>query len=162
MKYFLKQLGLISIFLLLATQAQAENMLTIRIDDSYNNVMISIKDKLSEYGYQIAHIQKCDGGLKDMGYVSDEYKLIFFGMLEEIRSLSKKFPQIIPYIPLKIAVIKEKDSVVIVALNPSTLSAYFKNKDLQIQFGRWENDLRAIFSEMTEDERIALLELNNN
>lgn len=154
---FLKKFGLVSIFMILASQAHAENMITIRINDSYNNVMISIKDKLNDYGYKIAHIQKCDGGLHDMGYASDEYKLIFFGNFKEIRAISKKFPQIIPYIPLKIAVIKENDSVVLVALNPSTLSTYFKDKELHTQFGRWENDLRSIFSEITEDERLALL-----
>jgi len=160
MKPLLKQWIILSVLLLLSTKASAENLITMRINDNYDNAMIAIKSKLSEYGYKVAHIQKCDGGLTQMGYITDEYKLIFFGKLKEVRSLSKKFPMIIPYLPLKIAVIKEQDSVVLVALNPTTLSMFFKEKELQTQFGRWENDLRAIFNEITEteNERIALLE----
>ncbi len=149
MKYLLLALVFVSF------QAKAENMITIRVNNSYDNVMINIKEKLSEYGYKVAHIQKCDGGMKSMGYKSDDYKLIFFSKLKEVRELTKKYPQIIPYVPLKIAVIKEADSVVLVALNPTSLTPYFKDKELHTQFERWENDLRAIFNEMTEEKLIS-------
>lgn len=152
MKSFLKPLLSVFILLMLSSTVYAENMIMLRVNNSYDNAMISVKEKLKGYGYQIAHIQKCDGGMKSMGYISDEYKVIFFGKLKEVRELSKKYPQIIPYIPLKIAVIKEKDSVVLVASNPSSLSPYFKQKELHTQFERWENDIRAIFKEISDVE----------
>ncbi len=135
---------------LFSSFSYAENMITLRVNKSYNDVIILVKEKLSEYGYKVAHIQKCDGGMKSMGYKSDDYKVVFFGKLKEVRYLSNKYPLIIPYIPLKIAVIKESDSVVLVALNPSSLAPYFKEKELHTQFDRWENDLRAIFEEIAE------------
>ena len=144
----LKHIMTALIILLSSNVAWAENMLTLRIDDSYYNVMITVKEKLNEYGYQVANIQKCDGGMESMGYQSDEYKVVFFGKLKEVRNLSQKYPQITPYVPLKIAVIKENDSIVIVALNPSALSTYFKQDELKTQFKRWENDLRSIFKEI--------------
>ncbi len=135
-----------------SSASYAENMITLRVYNSYDSVMISVKEKLNEYGYKVAHVQKCDGGMKSMGYQSDDYKVVFFGKLKEVRQLSKKFPHIIPYIPLKIAVIKEADSVVLVALNPSSLALYFKEKELHTQFERWENDVRAIFAEISDEE----------
>lgn len=144
----LKRFIIASLLLLISGIVHAENMITLRIDDSYENVMTSVKVKLNEYGYHVAHVQKCDGGMKSMGYTSDEYKVIFFGKLKEVRELTKKYPQIIPYVPLKIAVIKENDSVVLVVLNPSTLDKYFKQEELKTQFKRWENDLRSIFKDI--------------
>lgn len=152
MKTLLKSLLSVFILLMLSSALHAENMIMLRVNDSYDNVMISVKEKLDGYGYQVAHVQKCDGGMKSMGYVSDDYKVVFFGKLQEVRELSKKYPQIIPYVPLKIAVIKEKDSVILVALNPSSLSPYFKQKELHTQFDRWESDIRSIFREISEIE----------
>ena len=138
--------------LLISGNVQAENMIMLRVSHSFDNTMILIKEKLNDYGYKIAHIQKCDGGLSDFGYKTDFYKSIFFGKFKEMRHLTKTHPEIIPYVPLKIAVMQEKDTVVLVALNPETLSLFFPDKDLQNQFGRWESDLRAIFKEVGESK----------
>ena len=138
--------------LLISTSAQAENMIMLRVSHSFDNTMILVKEKLNDYGYKIAHIQKCDGGLTDSGYKTDFYKSIFFGKFEEMRQLTNTHPEIIPYVPLKIAIMKEKDTVVLVSINPETLSLLFPNKDLQNQFGRWESDLRAIFEEVGESK----------
>jgi len=153
MKHLMKFILAITLLWFLSLTASAENMITLRINNSYDNVMISLKEKLAEYGYKVAHIQKCDGGMEGMGYKSDEYKVVFFGKLHEIRTLSKKYPQIIPYVPLKVAVIKENDSVVLVALNPTALKPYFKQEELHTQFERWSSDVRAIFDEIAEAEK---------
>lgn len=137
-----------ALLLLSSTVLQAENMIMLRADQSFDNTMILMKEKLNEYGYKIAHIQKCDGGLTDSGYQTDLYKSIFYGKFEEMRMLTKNHPELIPYLPLKIAVIKEKDTILMVSLNPSILSEFFQHDDLQLQFGRWESDIRAIFEEV--------------
>jgi len=140
--------------LLISAPAQAENMIMLRVSHSFDNTMILIKEKLDDYGYKVAHIQKCDGGLSDSGYKTDFYKSIFFGKFEEMRHLTKIHPEIIPYVPLKIAVMQETDSVVMVAINPQTMSQFFPDQDLQDQFGHWESDLRAIFTEVSETKKL--------
>ena len=139
--------------LLFSNSVMAENMIMLRVNHSFDNTMILIKEKLDDYGYKIAHIQKCDGGLTDSGYKTDFYKSIFFGKFEEMRHLTKTHPEIIPYVPLKIAVMQEKDTVVLVSINPDTLSHLFPAKDLQNQFGRWESDIRAVFEEVGESKQ---------
>ena len=148
----LKLVALLS--LLFAGSAQAENMIMIRVAMSFDDTMILMKEKLNEYGYKVAHIQKCDGGLGDAGYKTGFYKSIFFGKYEEMRYLTSTYPDMIPYVPLKIAVMEERDTIVLVALNPTTLSEFFQQAELQTLFGRWESDIRAIFYEVRETETL--------
>jgi uncharacterized protein (DUF302 family) len=145
----------ISLLLLLSSSAvRAENMIMLRMNQNFDTTMILLKEKLNDYGYKIAHIQKCDGGLTGFGYKTDAYKSVFFGKFEEMRHLTGTHPEMIPYLPLKIAVMQEKDTVVLAALNPLSLSHFFPAKDLQDQFGRWESDLRAIFEELAQSNEL--------
>jgi uncharacterized protein (DUF302 family) len=145
----------ISLFLLLTSApAQAENMLMVRMHQSFDNAMILLKEKLNDYGYKIAHIQKCDGGLSEFGYKTGAYKSVFFGKLKEMRHLTGSHPELIPYLPLKIAVMQENDTIVLASLNPLSLAHFFPDSDLQNQFGRWESDLRAIFDELAAEKSL--------
>ncbi len=133
---------------------RAENMIMLRVSHSFDDTMILLKEKLNEYGYKIAHIQTCDIGLSDFGYKTDLYKSVFFGKFEEMRRLTNEHPEIIPYVPLKIAIMKEKDTVVIVAMNPQNLAEFFSARPLRIQFSRWESDIRAIFDEVKNTQKL--------
>ena len=133
---------------------RAENMIMLRVSHSFDDTIILLKEKLNEYGYRIAHIQTCDMGLSDFGYKTDLYKSVFFGKFEEMRRLTKNHPEIIPFVPLKIAIMQEKDTVVIVAMNPQNLTEFFSARPLQIQFSRWESDIRAIFDEVKNTQKL--------
>ena len=147
--------ALISLFLLFASApVQAENMIMVRMQQNFDNAMILLKAKLTDYGYKIAHIQKCDGGLSEFGYKTDAYKSVFFGKFKEMRHLTTSHPELIPYLPLKIAVMQENDTIVLATLNPLSLSHFFPDNDLQNQFGRWESDLRAIFDELATEKSL--------
>ena len=142
------------LLLVVAAPARAENMIMLRVGLGFDDAMIMMKEKLEEYGYKVAHIQKCDGGLGDAGYKTGLYKSIFFGKFDEMRYLTNKYPQIIPYVPLKIAVMEELDTLVLVAMNPSTLRDFFEEPELQTLFGRWESDIRAIFDEIQDSRKL--------
>lgn len=143
---------ILAFLMLFAVSAQAENMLMARVNTDFDNAMILIKEKLNEYGYTISHIQKCDGGLAEFGYKTGMYKSIFFGKFEEMRHLTGTYPELIPYLPLKIAVMQEDKSIVMAALNPDIFSEIFQGRELKIQFGRWESDVRAIFEEINNSQ----------
>jgi len=149
----MKQVNLILLLsLFFFSNAQAEDIITIRVQSTFDDAMITIKEKLNEYGYTIAHIQKCDGGLSGKGYKTDLYKSIFFGKFDEMRMLTKKYPTLMPYLPMKLLVIKEEKSVVLVILNPSSLKNFFPNPELDLLFSRWESDFRAILDEISMSE----------
>jgi uncharacterized protein (DUF302 family) len=142
-----------------STFAYAEGLLLVRTQADPENIMMSLQTALYGYGYKVAHIQKCDGGLQGMGYKTDYYKVVFFGKPEEIRRLTKKYPELIPYLPLKIAVFAEKNDTLLTAVNPAELAHFFEDKELKTQLRRWSNDIKAILSEV---RRLHLLEKHFN
>lgn len=110
--------------------------------------MESLQEALEAYGYTIAHVQRCDGGLADFDYKTDYYRVVFFGKIEEVRKLSSQYPELIPYLPLKIAVFAEGNETVLSTFNPVDLSEYFDDPALNTQFLRWYNDISAIFNDL--------------
>lgn len=131
-------------------QAQAEKVMMARTYDSFEVTLESVKQALESRGYKIAHTQKCDGGLKDFGYSTDFYRVIFFGKPEEVRHWSKIEPAMIPYLPLKIAVFAEADQVLVVSFNPEELAVLFTDKKLKIQFSRWKSDIESVLTEVAK------------
>lgn len=125
-----------------------DNLLMVRTERPFEIAMEKIQGLISEYGYTVAHTQRCDGGLNDFGYDTDFYRVIFFGKYEEVNKLSELHPEMIPFLPLKFLVFAENDETVIVSLNPDTLAGYFESPDLKNQLQRWHNDIREMFSEM--------------
>jgi uncharacterized protein (DUF302 family) len=124
-------------------------LLMARSHDNFETAMAMLKNSIQEHGYAIAHVQKCDGGMKKFGYNSDYYRVVFFGKADEVERISKASPVMIPYLPLKIVIFAEENRTVLTALNPSNLAAYFPDDaTMQNQLGAWEHDLRAILREV--------------
>lgn len=146
---------LVAVGLLLASlSAQAQNTLMARSPQGFEVAMQQLQTTLKEYGYAVAHIQKCDGGMTQFGYNSDFYRVVFFGKIEETRRLSKNYPQLVPYLPLKILLFAENDETVFVALNPLELGQYYQEPELLVQFMRWHNDLRSMFDELHDSKPV--------
>ncbi len=132
----------------IASPVRAQNMLMARSELSFDDSMRVLKASIVERGYEIAHVQRCDGGLRGFGYETDLYRVVFFGKFEEVRELSGKYPELVAFLPLKIALFAEGEQTIISVINPSQFSEYYPDRDLQIQFGRWENDLRSILADV--------------
>ena len=134
--------------LLLATPAaHADELLMVRAErpftDAINNLEIAIQD----HGYKVARIQRVDVGLASGGYKTAEYRLVFFGKPEEMRAIEQRYPQLLPYLPLKIVIFAEGDSTVALAYNPAILQTFFKIDALRPRLQRWEKDVRDILDQ---------------
>lgn len=134
--------------LLFAGGSGAENMIMGRVPMRAETVIEYVKSSIEEHGYTVAHIQLCDGGMTDFGYKSDLYRVVFFGKIGEVRMISERYPELVSYLPLKIAVIAEKDETLLAVLNPEALAPFFPDEELQIQFGRWNSDLLSILKDV--------------
>jgi uncharacterized protein (DUF302 family) len=133
-----------------STAIYAEGLLLVRTQAEPESIMVSLQTALYGYGYKVAHIQKCDGGLQGMGYETDYYKVVFFGKPEEIRKLTKKYPQLLPYLPLKIAIFAENNDTLLTVVNPAELVDFFEDQEVKTQLRRWSNDIKAILSEVRQ------------
>ncbi len=129
-------------------QAQ-EKVLSARTTQGFDATLEQVQDVLKQQGFSVAHIQKCDGGLHDMGYKTDNYKIVFFGRLEEVRALSKQYPDLVPLFPFKLAVYADGKDTVMSVLNPVELAPLLDTDPaLQQQLKAWEKDFRAVLAAM--------------
>jgi uncharacterized protein (DUF302 family) len=133
---------------LCAGGAQADNMLMTRVALDAEITFAYVKSSIEEHGYRISHIQTCDAGMGDFGYETDFYQVLFFGKVEEVRMISDHYPELVAYLPLKLAVIAEKDESLLTVLNPEALAPFFDDERVQIQLGRWHSDLVSIFEDV--------------
>lgn len=148
----MKQLALALTLLLLSVgisaQALAEDLFMKRSDQAFPETMVNLQDSIKQHGYVVTRVQRVDIGMQAMGYKTDKYRVVFFAKLDELRALSDKHPDIVPYLPQKISLFAEGEQTLVVASNPGILKSLYPNRGLDPLFDRWEADLRAIFKDM--------------
>ncbi len=135
--------------LLTAGVTADDKLLTVRSTLEFDAALEQVQEVLKKHNFTVAHIQKCDGGLHDMGYETDNYKIVFFGRLEEVRELGKAHPELIPLFPFKLAVYAEGKDTLMSVVNPTELAPLLNaDADLQARLVGWEKEFRAVLSEM--------------
>jgi uncharacterized protein (DUF302 family) len=137
---------------LCAVAVQAEDMLMVRSRAQFEESMAALQQAIAAQGYTLSRVQRVDIGLSEFGYKTDKYRVVFFGKPEEIRSLSARYPELIPYLPLEIAIFAEGDETLLITANPLDLAAAYANTELEKVFARWEKDLRTILDAVRETE----------
>lgn len=140
-------------FILLAllvwlTPAQSENLIMVRSQHSFPETMLQLQKQIEQHGYVLSRVQRVDIGLTEMGYQTDKYRVVFLGKPEEIRALSARYPDLIPYMPLKISVFAENDQTLLSTMNPVMLSDLFADPELKQQFKNWERDIRSMLEKV--------------
>jgi uncharacterized protein (DUF302 family) len=144
---------LVILLLLLAGVASGagQTLVMVRSPAKASHVMDVLGETILEYGYQVAHVQRCDGGMAEFHYKSDFYRVVFFGKVEEVREVLRRHPEMSPYLPLKIAVVAEDKDTVLAAVDPRALAPMFPDDPaLQVLMARWYNDINAMLEEMRE------------
>ncbi len=149
------RLLLLSSLLAAATSTPAQNILTVRSALDFERAMPTLKSSIESHGYAVSHVQRCDSGLTGLGYETDGYRVVFFGKLEEVRQLSAAYPELIPFLPLKISIFAEGDESIVSSINPASLGGLYRDDKLRLQFRRWEADLRSILGELQSVEATA-------
>jgi len=133
------------LFLLLPGWSAAEELLMARITRPFPEAMNLLQDTIRTKGYAISRVQRVDVGLTSSGFTTAEYRLVFYGKPEEMRNLSSKYVELIPYLPLNIVIFAEGDDTILLAANPQQLEEFFAKPELHQTFAHWEMDVRSIF-----------------
>ncbi len=137
---------------MLSMTAQAADMLMLRAPAMFEESMSALQAAISAQGYTLSRVQRVDIGLSESGFKTDKYRAVFFGKPEEIRELSARYPELIPYLPLQIVIFAEGDETLLVAANPLHLQADYPAAELGAVFARWEKDMRAIMERVRKAE----------
>lgn len=128
--------------------ASAEELMMVRVQKPYAEAMLALQDFIKLQGYEVMRVQRVDVGLKSRGFTTAEYRVVFFGKADEVQALAKKYPELMPYLPLKITLFAEGESSLAVTNNPHLLKEFYSDKALQPIFARWEKDVRAIMDDL--------------
>lgn len=139
--------------LLLPLRAFAEQLIMVRSPQTFPEVMLELQSSIAAHGYTVSRVQRIDIGLTGMGYETDKYRVVFAGKPGEIRMLTEKVPELIPYMPPKIAVFAEEGQTVLVTLNPAIYADIAGDAVDPVLFRRWDSDLRSIFRDVGAEAR---------
>jgi len=140
--------------LLMAAQwpVHAEALLMARSRLPFAESMLVLQDAIREQGYVLSRVQRVDIGLTTFGFKTDKYRVVFFGRADQVRHLSQHHPELVPYLPLKIAIFAEAGETILVATSPERYTDMFPDPELAPVFGEWSRDLHAIFDRVRTAE----------
>lgn len=127
-----------------------ESLLMARSSQGFPETMLALQESIKAHDYLVARVQRVDIGLAMAGFETDKYRIVFYGNAEEVRMLTRGYPELIPFLPLNFSVFAEGDQTLVVAMNPSYLGHHYTDSDLQILFARWESDVRSILADVRE------------
>jgi len=131
----------------IAFPANAEQLMMVRVKQSFPETMLKFQEVIKEHGYKLSRVQRVDIGLTNMGYKTDKYRIVFFGKLEQNRWIVEKHPELIAYLPIKVAIYAEEQDTLMVAPNLELLIGA-QDPQLKKIVSEWQRDIRSMFKVM--------------
>jgi uncharacterized protein (DUF302 family) len=131
----------------IAKPAGAEELMMVRVKQTFPETMLKLQEVIKEHGYTLSRVQRVDIGLSKMGYKTDKYRVVFFGKEAQNQWLVKNHPELIAYLPLKVAIYAEEEDTLLVSPNLKILIGAHDPKLKNIVDG-WQKDLQAMFKEL--------------
>ncbi len=140
-----KFLSIIIAFISIQSASIADELLMARSTEDFPETMLMLQSLIKQQGYTPSRVQRVDIGLTKSGYKTDKYRVVFFGKADEIKTISEKLPELIPYLPLKISIFAEAGQTILVTIDPMSFDQMYPNSSLTPVFKRWAEDIHAIF-----------------
>ena len=150
MRRLLELAALAFLGLLLAAPCRADGLLMARSQQMFPEAMTTLQNAITARGYTITRLQQVNENLAKMHFKSDMYRVVFFGKYKQIDELTRRYPDLIPYLPLSITIFAEGNQSIVVALPPRTLEEMFPDPALKPVFEGWQRDYQAIFDRVRE------------
>lgn len=138
---------LLGAWLLAPAPAPAEELMMVRLARPFPEAMTVLQQAIADHGYNVTRVQRVDIGLTSRGFETAEYRVVFFGKTDEMKRLPERFPDLIPYLPLKIVVFAEGETTLALTFDPTVLAAAYAQPALGDQLRQWERDLRSILDQ---------------
>jgi len=142
------RLWLAGVLLVLATSAAAQDLYMVRSDMAFPETMIALQKAIKAQGYTLSRVQRVDIGLSKFGFKTDRYRVVFFGKPDEIEQLGDRYRDLVPYLPLKIAIFAEGDETLVLASSFQHLRPFYSQPFVVKQFDKWEADLQSILEQV--------------
>lgn len=142
---------LMMLFSLSSQAVVTGEMIMVRSSEAFPETMSTLQQAISDKGYSLSRVQRVDVGLTAKGYATDKYRVVFFGKGELVKQLAAEHPQLIPYLPLKIAIYAEGDNTILISANPASFNDMFDAPELKPVFNQWQRDIIDILNSVQSD-----------
>ena len=144
---------LTGVVLLLVTAAvNAQDLYMVRTQLSFPEAMAVLQETIRKHGQVVSRVQRVDIGLTTFGYKTDKYRVVFYGELDDIREVTNQYPELVSYLPLKIAIFAEGDETLLLASSFEHLRRIYPSSTMQSRFDRWEKNVREILEEVRRSD----------
>ena len=137
-----------ALLLLVAPLLAAQDMYMVRSQMSFPEAMAVLQETIQGNGYKVSRVQRVDIGLTTFGFETDKYRVVFFGDYDEVHELVDQYPELVPYIPLKIAIFAEGDETILLSSSFKHLRPFYGSASLNRKFDRWEADIEKILEQV--------------
>ncbi len=137
----------ITLLLLLTPVSQAiitGELIMIRSEKAFPEAMRTLQDAIRSQGYVMMGVQPVDERLSKRGFKTDKYRIVFFGKTEQNKHLSDLYPELVPYLPLKIVIYAEADETLLVTADPAAFIDLYPHPGLRNVFRQWHEDMLRI------------------
>ena len=138
--------------LAMTSAAWGEQLMMVRSTQSFPEAMSTLQTSITDHGYKVSRVQRVDIGLTGNGFKTDKYRIVFFGKPQEVRELTRRYPELIPYLPWPITIFAEGEQTLAVTANPADLRALDTTPELHAVLQRWHNDIRSILEDVRNAE----------
>ncbi len=130
--------------------AHADEMLIVRSAQNFEDAMSTLQAAIKDQGYKVTKVQRVDVGLEAKGYKTDRYRVVFYGKPGEVEALAARHPDLVPYLPLSVAIFAEEGNTILTTARTNLLKQFYPDPALKPVFERWEKDLEKIFDTVRE------------
>lgn len=137
---------------LASSMVVAEDLFMVRSSLSFPEAMAVLQQSIRDHGLTVSRVQRVDIGLTTFGYQTDKYRVVFFGDLESIRTVGDQYPELMPYLPVKIAIFAEGEETILLSSSFAHLRPYYTSATLQARFDAWESATRSILEAVRNAE----------
>ena len=143
----------ICLLLMVAAPLWATDLLMVRSKLTFSSAQSRLEQEIRTLGYSISAAQRVDIDLVAVGFSAGNYRAISYGRLEEIQSLAERYPELTPFLPLQVVIFGERNTSLLVAVNPLYLKQFFTQPELADTFDRWNRDLELILERVRAAKR---------
>ncbi len=140
------------VFVCFGEVTHAQDLYMVRTQLAFPEAMASLQRAIREHGQKVSRVQRVDIGLTKFGYETDKYRVVFYGELNDLREITGRYPELMPYLPLKIAIFAEGDETVLLGASFEHLRGEYDAPALRSRFDRWESSLRSILEQVRTSE----------
>jgi len=143
---------LLALLLTLCGTVNAQDLYMVRSSLAFPEAMSLLQQTIKAEGYQVSRVQRVDIGLTKSGFKTDKYRIVFFGKLDEVRAVIDQYPELIPYLPLKIAIFAEGEETLLLSASFQHLRPFYESPTLRDRFDRWDTDISRILERVRNAE----------